>query len=213
VEPQPPQAPSAATLYALDFSRRLGLIVALLISIIGRRCLREPRLAGLAIPLCTRVSRLGRRFQRLLARLAAGRLPPQRRPGPTSIVPAKAGTQSDPDSRPIPPVAPRPVLPTAHGWLVRVLGYEAAACASQLEHLLAEPGAAELLARVPGAQRFLNPLRRLLGIGAFALRPRAVRPQPAPPAPPQAFEPLGEIVSRSPGYTWYRCPTPPAKRA
>ena len=101
-----------------------------------------------------------------------------------------------------------PVLPTGRGWLVRVLGHEAAACASQLEHLLADPEAVRLLAQAPGAYRILNPLRRLLGIGPFAPRQRPTRPQPAPPAPPEAFEPLGEIVSRTPGYTWYRCPTP-----
>ena len=105
------------------------------------------------------------------------------------------------------------MLPTGRGWLIRVLGHEAAACASQLEHLLAEAEAAELLARIPTAHRILNPLRRLLGIAPFAIRQRPVRPQPAPPAPPEAFEPLGEIVSRSPLYTWYLCPTPPAKRA
>ena len=193
--PTPDQA------YVADFSRRFGLIIALLAAVIARR-FREPQLGPLTIPLWNRVNRIGRRFQRLLARLAAGPLP-------------GAPASASPRPRRPHPGGPHtaPVLPTGRGWLVRVLGHEAAAAASQLEHLLADPEAVRLLAQAPGAYRILNPLRRLLGIAPFAPRQRPAHPQPAPPAPPEAFEPLGEIVSRSPGYTWYRCPTPPAKRA
>jgi len=87
---------------------------------------------------------------------------------------------------------------------VRTLGYEAAGCASQLQALVAERAAAAVLALVPAAQHIIKPIERLLGIGAFALRPR-----PAPPVPP-APEPLGEVAFRSQGYTWYVVPTPPA---
>src|ERR1019366_373175 len=105
----------------------------------------EPRLALLIVPLCARLRRAARRFERLMARLAAGRLPKPHPSGP----------------RGPPPSAP--ALPTGRGWLIRVLGYEAANYASQLQALLAEPAAVELLAAAPTAGRILNPLSRLLG--------------------------------------------------
>ncbi len=101
-------------------------------------------------------------------------------------------------------------LPTARGWLVRALGPEAAACATQLEALLAEPAAAELLALAPSAGRILRPIARMLASGAFAPQP-APRPTRAAPrtAPPPDLPPFREVASRSPGFTWYVVPTPP----
>ena len=193
MEPAPIPAPVQA--YAPDFARRFGLIMAALVALIARRFLREPRLAPLVLPLCNRLSRLGRRFARLLAGLAAGTPPKPRAPGtPPSAVPDRSD-------------APRPsatALPTGKGWLIRTLGYEAAGYASQLEALLAEPGAAELLALAPTAQRLLNPLKRLLALGAFAFRPR-----PARAAPLYEPSPYGKFAFRSHGYTWYEVPTPP----
>jgi hypothetical protein len=43
--------------FAPDFARRFGLIIAALVALIARRLLREPRLALLIIPLCTRLSK------------------------------------------------------------------------------------------------------------------------------------------------------------
>ena len=195
--PTPDQA------YVADFSRRFGLIIALLAAVIARR-FREPQLGPLTIPLWNRVNRIGRRFQRLLARLAAGSLPARplrRRPGPAVPIPA-APTP--------PPFSP----PAAAGWSASSVTRPPLPPANW-NYLLADPEAVRLLAQAPGAYRILNPLRRLLGIGPFAIRQRPARvvAAPLPVQPPLAFEPLGEIVSRSPGYTWYRCPTPPAKRA
>jgi hypothetical protein len=93
---------------------------------------------------------------------------------------------------------------------VHALGPEAAACATQLQALLAEPAAAELLALAPTARRILRPLARMLAIGAFAPRPRPARAAAA--APPDPL-PLGEVAFRSPGFTWYVVPTPPANPA
>src|ERR1035437_1142043 len=43
--------------FAPDLARRVGLILAALVALIARRFLREPRLALLIIPLCTRIHR------------------------------------------------------------------------------------------------------------------------------------------------------------
>ena len=169
--------PAPASLLAADLARRVGLILAAVAALVARRFLREPRLVGLIVPLWSRLNRSARRFERLMARIAAGTLPAPRRV----------------TARPVHPLPPprRAGLPTGRGWLVRALGHEAAGCASQLEHLLAEPGAAGLVAATPAAQRILRPLRHMLGVGpatrrrtARAAPPRRPRePRPLPPKP------------------------------
>jgi len=190
VQPVPIPAPVQA--FAPDFARRFSAIMAALAALVARRFLREPRLALFIVPLWNRLNRTTRRFERLMAHLAAGTLPKPRAPG------RSGGRRSAPHPNTI-------ALPTSRAWLIRDLGSEAAGYASQLQALLAERAAAAILALVPAAKRLLHPVERLLGIGAFALRPRPVRL--TPPAP----EPLGEVAFRSQGYTWYVVPTPPAK--
>jgi hypothetical protein len=180
VSPSPLPAPVQA--FAPDFARRFGLIMAALAAIVARRFLREPRFAALIVPLWTRLTRAARRFERLMARLAAGRPARPRRPG-------HGGPHTS------------AALPTGRFWLIRALGHEAAACASQLEALLAEPAAAELLALAPAAGRILRPIARMLAIGAVMPRRRPARAAPAP-------SPLGKVAFRSHGYTWYEVPTP-----
>ncbi len=179
--------PAPVQAFASDFARRLGIILAALAALIARRFLREPGLAALIVPLWTRLNRAARRFERLMARLAAGNLSKPHRSGP-------GGPHSS-------------ALPTGRGWLIRALGPEAAPYATQLETLLAEPAAAGLLAQLPAARRIIQPIARLLAVGAFAPRRRPARA--ALPAPP----PLGEVAFRSQGYTWYEVPTPPANPA
>ena len=188
-DPTPNPAPVQA--YALDLARRVGLILTTLAALVARRFLTQPRLAALIIPLWRRLTRAARRFERLMARLAAGALPKPRASGHGG------------------PHCSTNTIPTGRGWLVAALGHEAAAYAFQLQTLLAEPAAVELLAQVPTAQRILRPLTRMLAIGAFTLRPRPARAAPKP-ASPLAFQPTGKIVGRSPGFTWYEVPTPPA---
>jgi hypothetical protein len=173
VQPAPLPAPVQA--FAPDFARRFGLILATLTALIARRFLRQPRFAALIVPLWTRLNRAARRFERLMVRLTAGRLPPLRRPHPGG--PCGAHT-----------------LPTGRFWLIRALGPEAAACATQLQALLAEPAAAGLLAAVPAARRIVLPLGRLLGLSASAPARRPRAPRPARPRPP----PLPPIRPTSP---------------
>ena len=163
--------------YAPDFARRLGLILAALAALIARRFPLSPRLVPLIVPLWTRLTRTARRCERLMALLAAGRLPKPRRAHPGG------------------PRGPR-ALPTGRLWLIAALGHEGAGYAAQLENLLAEPAAAALLAEIPAARRLVHPIGRLLGLPACACararRPRA--PRPARPRPP----PLPPIRPTSP---------------
>jgi len=197
--------------------------MAALAALVASRFLRQARLAALAIPLWNRITRAARRLERLMARIAAGKLPQPGAPtsaspgAPTSASPRAAAAAATPDA---PAKAPRRggphsnVLPRGVFWLLRVLGYEAAGLASQLEALLAEAAAVELLAAVPAVGRITRPMKRLLAIGAR--QPRPARPKPAPKAKakePPEFIPPGRFLFHSHGYSWYELPTPPFKTA
>ena len=130
-----------------------------LAALVARRFLHDPLRAVLIIPLWHLFNRAARRLDRLLGRLAAGPLPPP-----------KPRTRRH--SRP----RRKPVYPTTRAWLIRALGPEAAAYASQLQALLAEPAAADLLAST-AARRALAPIRRMLGITP---PPSAASPAPLP---------------------------------
>ena len=91
-----------------------------------------------------------------------------------------------PRHRPPRPAAERhpPVFPTGRAWLVRIIGWEAAGCASQLAALLAEPEAAAALANSPAARRALAPILWMLGLTPpRPRRPRKPRPRAAPRQP------------------------------
>ena len=161
--------------YAPDFAGRFAVILKNLIALIARRFLREPRLAALIVPLCTRLRRAVRRAERLMARLAAGRLPKSRPPH-------SGGGQA------------KHIFPTGRHWLIRVLGYEAAGYASQLEALFAEPAAIALCAEIPAARRLVLSVGRLVGAPSCAAKPRRRAPRPPKPRPP----PLPPIRPTSP---------------
>ena len=112
---------------------------------------------GLAGPLIallwSRLRRIAVRFARLAERVRAGTL----------------AAAAPPPARPAQGPAPAARLPRGFAWLVRRLP-QAASAASQLQHLLADPAMAELIAAAPQAGRLLRPLCRMLG----------VRPPPAP---------------------------------
>ena len=171
---------------APEIARRFTLIMAALAALIIRAFLRNPRLIPIAYLLCNRLTRAARRFSSLMARVAANKHPrPRSHPGAR-----RASTRKPP-----------PPIPTGHAWLIRAIPNEAASYASQLAHLLAEPGVAELLAAVPTIQRILNPLRHALALTpppARRARPSRARPTPVecrtPPRPLyptlQAFRPF-----------------------
>ena len=140
--------------YLPDFRRRVGLIVTGLLTLLDRNIANRRR----DLPLWNHIYRAARRFFDLMDRLAAGRWPRQRRGPHTGGAPHPENLRRGNSS------------PTNPGWLMIVLGWELAGCRAQLEALLAEPAAAEILARVPAAERILRPLRRMLGLR----RPRTV---------------------------------------
>ncbi len=107
---------------------------------------------------------------------------------------ARAGTPPAPRAALRQPAARQPVqhpprrLPHRAGWLLQPVP-DARAIAAQLQHLLAQPDMAALLAAAPGIERLLRPLCRMLGVTRPTLPPRPVppsRPAPrqAPPSPP-----------------------------
>ena len=180
---------------APDFAARLGVILAGLAALIARRFLRDPFHAALIVPLWTHITHAARRLDRAFARLAAGLSP-----RPRSAKPRASGPHH------------RPVLPTRPAWLIRALGSEAAAYASQLKFLLAEPEAAGALANSLAARRTLAPIRRMLGlVPPRPRRPRVrVRPLP-PPAPVAAPRPTPPPWLRDPppcraGRPWWLPP-------
>ena len=189
----------ASVLASLPYlARQLGIILTTLAAVVARRFLREPRLATLTVPLWNCINRTAYRFRRLTVRLAAGPLPK-----PRARKPGHGG--------------PHPhILPTGRGWLIRTLGWEAAGCGSQLEFLLAEPAAVEFLALVPGARRILSPIGRMLGLAAFAPKPRVRKPRRKPrPRKPRAraprapAKPLPTYLVRVPSAHWPWLPAPP----
>jgi hypothetical protein len=62
------------------------------------------------------------------------------------------------------------VLPRRFGWLVHLVGYQAAGHGSQLAHLLDDPEMVALVRDVPQARRILAPLCRMLGVECAGLR-------------------------------------------
>ena len=68
------------------------------------------------------------------------------------------------------PKSPAIVLPRRFGWLVHLVGYQAAGHGSQLAHLLSDPEMVALVRDVPQARRILKPLCRMLGVACEGLR-------------------------------------------
>ncbi len=149
----------------------------------------------------SRLRRMAVRFARLAARVRAGALPARaapRRPG-----------RSGP---------PPPPLPRKSGWLISLVP-QAAASASQLQHLLADPEMAALVAAAPQMGRILRPLCRMLGVVpppglCSERRPAPARPRPAAPRPeaPRPAPPAAEPEPRPPKPAWLRRSGLPGRR-
>jgi hypothetical protein len=174
--------PASPTLSrAPDFAARLGVILLALAALIARRFLRDPFRAPLIVPLWKHLTRATRRLDRAFARLAAGFSS-----RPRAAKPHPGGPHR------------RSAFPTRRGWLVAALGPEAAAYASQIESLLAEPAAAAALAGSLAARRTLAPIRRMLGLAASRPRKRRPRVRPLPPPAPAAARPTPPPWLRDP---------------
>jgi hypothetical protein len=204
----PPTPSDTLRAAAPDLARRLGLTLGGLCTAIGLG-LRGFDAAGKALAELAwkHVFRARHRLDALLARVAAGWLP---RPRAARIVGrGAAGTAPsapDPEAPPRPHVGPPALgrLPRGRGCVVRVVGYQAAGYASQLEHLLADPAMAELVANVPAVGRMLRPLCRALGISPPVLGfpppppPRQVKPVRQPRGTPSAISQIYAALAMEP---------------
>jgi hypothetical protein len=159
------------------------------------RAVDSQRLIGrLAMPLMilivTRIREIRQRLTRLAARVAAGTYSPRASGGP----------------RPGRPPGSRNRLPGEFAWLLKLVP-EAAASASQLQFLLADPEIAALIATAPVPMgRALRPLFWMLG-----LRPPPILAPPAPPPVQAPTRPLeAEPPAPSPG-TPHRQARPPRR--
>ena len=187
--------PAQSEMAPSELTQQLDTILASVLLLIAAQF----RILGIiTVPLWNRISRSRQRLARLLAHIAAGRLPRIR---PLGIRPRSDAPRTEPNGAPAMPI-PRRLL-----WLVIKLGYHAAGYGSQLNHLLQTPGVAETLAASPGALRTLRPICRMLGVdlpAALQLPPRPKKPRsriphpkkphpaksaPEPPAHPMRAEP------------------------
>ena len=150
--------PSSLPATAPELVRRFGAILMGLAAVVARRFLREPRLMTLTVPLWGWLSRSVQRFGRAVVR----------------TIPTRTGSRGG-QVRSARAAGVR--LPAGRGWLVGVLGYEAVAYGSQLEHLLAEPEMQALVAALPGLGRILRPLRRMLGVADVVAAVTVVAPR------------------------------------
>jgi hypothetical protein len=133
-----------------------------------------------AMLLWTRLGQLRERIRRLAARLASGK-----GPGVPRSRRAQGGTERKPRR-------PPQLMPRDLGWLIRLVP-EAAACGSQLRHLLADPETATLIEAAPQLGRLLRPLCRSLGVAP----PPGLRPPPRPPAAASPHAPPSRRVPRA----------------
>jgi hypothetical protein len=136
--------------------------------------------APLFILLQNRIRVIKLRFVRLAARLAAGNFVPRKSSGP----------------RPGRPQGRKNLLPSGPCWLIKMVP-EAAASASQLRILLADPEMAALLAAAPAsAGRPIRSLCRMLGVEI----PPILAPPPST-RPKKPRKPRARIPERERGYS------------
>ena len=146
-----------------------------LAAVIARRFLRMPAYAGLILPLWRRLTHVEAKFGRAMARAVAVRAPRAERARAERVRPERVlGVR----------------LPGRQGWLVEVLGYEAAASRSQVEALLAEPGMRAALDAAPGVGRILRPLCRMLGLPVALARAASDPPAPESRPWPPVIKPV-----------------------
>ena len=143
---------------------RFAVIIDGLCRAVAARAARDRAATALLVLVWGMLRRMAVRLATLAAQASAGTLPRHR-----ARAPRAPRRQS---------LRPRQRLPAGFAWLVR-LAPEAAGYGGQLQHLLADPEMAALLAAAPQAGRILRPLCRML----------AVPPTPALQPPPDARPP------------------------
>jgi hypothetical protein len=127
---------------------------------IGGWCVRGLVGSALGILLFGRLGAVMLRMERMTARFLAGGL--WRIEGRVGGARAAASGVGRREAR---------VWPGGFGWLVRMVGWQAAGYGSQLRAVLTTPEMVALLTASPEAGRVLRPVCRLLGIESSVLRP------------------------------------------
>ena len=148
-----------------ELARRMGLILGALAAVVARRFLKVPGRMELIVPLWRWLTHAARRFEQAALRpvRTAQTRGPQTR---TAVGTAKVA---------------RVRLPSAQGWMVRALGWEAVGHASQLGHLLTDPEMQALMAASPAVARVLRPLCRVLGVQPMPAALLVVKAAPVVP--------------------------------
>jgi len=190
-----PTAREDSVLTVEELAHTLDAILASLLALLRTFARYTSALGPLATPIWNRISRTRVRLARAMAHLAAGHTRHPTQPRTPRPRPRQAPHEQDPRSH---------VPVRRHGWLGALLDHHVRAYASQLEFLLARPGAAALIAASPGATRTLRPLCRMLGTelpAALRLppRPRSARPWPARPKPAKPPRAKGPSPGLAPG--------------
>ena len=144
---------------APELAQRFCMILGGLGALVARRFLRMPHLMRFTVLLYSRLNRAVLRFNRLLTQT--------KRRG----APRKSAERTDRVR------APKLALPGGRGWLLRELGWEAAAYMGYLDALLADPAMQAALARAPGLGRILRPIGRMLGVAVSPAAPVAAARQ------------------------------------
>ena len=144
-----------------------------------------------------RVNRAQNQLLALMERMRTG----QHRGGWSRVAPALAedgSRQTSLSAGPLRQALKRTtiVLPRRFGWLVHLVGYQAAGHASQLSHLLSDPEMVALVRDVPQARRILAPLCRMLGVDCAGLREVARVRAVVASIKVAAFMPTAGVVER-----------------
>ena len=202
--PYPPE-PALAT-------DRFTMIVTALVGYIRTKA-KPGTLWSVVYLAAARVTRLQRRFERLVVRYRAGTLlPPRpRAPRPEKELPEMDAQEMDAqetdaeaqaDAKPEKPARPISLLPRRFGWLCGIVPLWAAAYGGKILYLLNDQEMRDLIAAAPQAGRLLRPLLWMTGrqIPPFLALPKRVRKpraqvaaQPDDPVPPA---PSGSAAAR-----------------
>ncbi|MBV8094379.1 MAG: hypothetical protein JO110_14375 [Acetobacteraceae bacterium] len=160
-------------------SDRLALIIGALRGVIAAHMAKDRSAVEVLFLAWTRLGRLASRFESLVAAVRSG--------GLSSVRATREGSAADLELPRLEGL-PQPFrLPSGFGWLLPLVP-GSAAYAGQVEHLLADPEMAALLAGAPQAGRILRPLCRMLGIRPG---PELLPPAPTPPPSPVPAEANG----------------------
>ena len=147
-----PFSPFLATLLSSVEMIFAGFMVA-----VKRRDWTDP----LILLIWRRMARVELRFKRLMALLAAGKVPAE----PKARAPRAAAEDKPAVEKP-----KRVVMPSGHLWLVRMFPGDAAAFAERMQILVSDPRTQQVLAAVPKAIKILQPVCRILGVALGTVR-------------------------------------------